>query len=458
MDNIMQLMEWELAINKGKGKGKGMGKGKGKGKGEIKGKGAAKGEGKAKGKGKTSWDANPASPSSRSHGSSSCTRCGKASHTAAECYHKDKVCDNCGKKGHLKAVCWLEGQAAECEESTTTTTKVVAPWTCMTCFVTHEDPYLKKCPKCKTVRIHPDSEKDEKEETEKTMIAKNIVRVMEGGDGDGKKGDSGDGRTEEKEEQEELRKLERLISSMKTCGILSAVKEAEEKKETILKKRKEKPTEMSTSQTAKDVLAERIRLLKQSEDRISKLETRAEEATAARIKQAEEKTKAIEREKERHEKAMKKLDEEFAMAEKHQTRRHEAAKEDIEKVKEQYQKDIQKIDSFLSSHPVMVEVPMPEAKKEKQPLNLETIKQHLQADQTLTSGQQLSPELIANSLLSLVEKLNQDKKEESTVADTIMEAAGAKRPVSPTKGDGPKGSKLPKTVDEEKMDEDAENL
>jgi hypothetical protein len=250
----MQMMEWDLGINKGKGKGRG--KGKGKGKGETKGKGAAKGEGKAKGKGK----ANPVSPSSRLPASSSCTRCGKDGHAAVECFHKDKMCDNCGKKGHLKAVCWLESQAAAREEPKPPTTTRIAPWTCFNteCFATHEDPYLKKCPKCKTVRIHPNSERDEKEETEKTMIAKNIVSAMEGGDGEGKKGDSGDGQTEDKEEKEELSNLEKLITSAKTFGMLSTVKEAEEKKEAILKKKRERePTAMSTTKTAKDVLAEK---------------------------------------------------------------------------------------------------------------------------------------------------------------------------------------------------------
>jgi hypothetical protein len=354
----------------------------------------------------------------------------------------------------------LEGEAAAREEPKPPTTTRIAPWTCFNteCFATHEDPYLKKCPKCKTVRNHPNSERDEKEETEKTMIATNIVRAMEGGDGEGKKGDSGDGQTEDKEEKEELSNLEKLITSAKIFGMLSTVKEAEEKKEAILKKKRERePTAMSTTKTAKDVLAEKMRLLKQFEDRTSKLETRAQEAVAARIKQAEQKEKAKEKEKARHEAAMAALDEEYAMAEKYQTRRQEAAKEDIEKVKEQYQRDLQKIDTFLSSHPGLVEMPQPETKKEKSPITLETITQHLHTDAALTglTGQQLTPEVIASSLMSLVEKLNQDKKEEQA-KDAHMkinvEAGATKRPGSPTGGDQPpKDPKLPKTGDDDEF-------
>ena len=242
------------------------------------------------------------------------------------------------------------------------------------------------------------------------MIAKNIVRAMEGGDGDGKKGDSGDGQTEENEEKEELSNLERLITSAKAFGMLSTVKEAEEKKEAILKKKKERePTTaaMSTTKTAKDVLAEKMRLLKQFEDRTNKLETKAQEAVAARIKQAEEKEKAKEREKARHEAAMAALDEEYAMAEKYQTRKLEAAKEDIKKVKEQYQKDLQKIDTFLSSHPGLVEAPPPEIKKEKPPITLETITQHLQTDTTLT-GQTTHTRAHCKQFDGSGEKLNQE--------------------------------------------------
>ena len=128
----------------------------------------------------------------------------------------------------------------------------------------------------------------------------------------------------------------------------------------------------------------------------------------------------MEREKARHEAAVAALDEEYAMAEKHQTRKQEAAKEDIKKVAEQYQKDLQKIDTFLSSHPVLVEAPPPKTTKQEQtPMDLRTITQHLQSDATL-SGQQLTPELIANSLMEHVQKLNQDK-EEATGVDAHME-------------------------------------
>ena len=217
--------------------------------------------------------------------------------------------------------------------------------------------------------------------------------------------------------------------------LLSTMNEAEEKKEAILKKKEKGPTAMSTTKTAKDVLAEKMRLLKQFEDHTEQLEGRAEEAVAARIKQAEEKEKAIERGKERHAAAMAALDEEYAMAEKHQTRKLEAAKEDIKKVSEQYQKDLQKIDVFLASHPVMETTVPQETKKEKPPMDLETITQHLQTDGAL-AGQVLTPELIANSLMALVQKLGQDKAEDPVV-DAHMEqkqdgeAGATKRAASP---------------------------
>jgi hypothetical protein len=189
----------------------------------------------------------------------------------------------------------------------------------MKCFATHEDPYLKKCPnpKCKEIRIPPNSEREEKEEVEKTMIAKNIVRTMEGGDGDGKKGD-GDESAEKNEEEEELSNLEKLITAAQVFGMHSTIKEASEKKDAILKRKKERePTTaaMTTAKTAKDVLAEKMRLLKQFEDRTRNLEAKSKEAVAARIKQAEEKQKAQKRERARHDAAMAALDEEFAMAE-----------------------------------------------------------------------------------------------------------------------------------------------
>jgi hypothetical protein len=123
------------------------------------------------------------------------------------------------------------------------------------------------------------------------------------------------------------------------------------------------------------------------------------------------------------------------MAEKHQTRRLEAAKEDKKKVAEQYQKDLQKIDVFLASHPVGSETATKqETKQEKTPVDIETIKQHLATDGTLI-GQQLTPDLIANSLMELMKKLNQDQVEAS-VPDThmqnITEAGATKRARPPS--------------------------
>ena len=76
--------------------------------------------------------------------------------------------------------------------------------------------------------------------------------------------------------------------------MLSTVKEAEEKREAILKKKKEREpttTAMTTTKAAKDVLAEKMRLLKQFEDRTNQLETKAQEAIAARINKRRKKEK-----------------------------------------------------------------------------------------------------------------------------------------------------------------------
>ena len=129
------------------------------------------------------------------------------------------------------------------------------------------------------------------------------------------------------------------------------------------------------------------------------------------------------------------LDEEYAMAEKHQTRKLEAAKEDIKKVSEQYQKDFKQIGVFLASHLVMETTVPQETKKEKPPMDVETITQHLQTDGAL-AGKQLTPELIANSLMEHVQKISQDKVEDP-VKDAHMEqkkdgeAGATKRTASP---------------------------
>ena len=34
-----------------------------------------------------------------------CYRCGRSSHTPAECKFRDKTCNSCGKKGHISPVC-----------------------------------------------------------------------------------------------------------------------------------------------------------------------------------------------------------------------------------------------------------------------------------------------------------------------------------------------------------------
>ena len=79
--------------------------------------------------------------------------------------------------------------------------------------------------------------------------------------------------------------------------------------------------------------------------------------------------------------------------------------------------------------------PTQEVKKEKPLMTLESIAQHLQADAAL-AGQNLTPELIASSLMELVQKLNQDKAEEPVV-DAQMEqkqdgeAGATKRAASP---------------------------
>ena len=138
------------------------------------------------------------------------------------------------------------------------------------------------------------------------------------------------------------------------------------------------------------------------------------------------------------------LDEEYAMAEKYQTRRLEAAKEDIKRVDEQYQRDLQKIDAFLSNHPGLIEAPPPkEEKKEKQPINIETITQHLQTDNTL-SGQNPTPELIARSLMESMKKISQDA--EATTDERMEqkqdgEAGATKRAASPLAERPAKGPK-----------------
>ena len=184
------------------------------------------------------------------------------------------------------------------------------------------------------------------------------------------------------------------------------------------------------------------------------METKAQEAVAARIKQAEEKEKAKQKEKARHEAAVAALDEEYAMAEKYQTRRLEAAKEDTEKVKEQYQRDLQKIDTFLANHPGLAEPPTTEVKKEKPPITLETITKHLHADTTLTglAGGQLTPELIASSLMDLVRNLNQEPPAADETMEQKGEARATKRPVSPKEADKqPKEPKLPKIGDDDEF-------
>ena len=70
-------------------------------------------------------------------------------------------------------------------------------------------------------------------------------------------------------------------------------------------------------------------------------------------------------------------------------------------------------------------------------MSLETITQHLHADSTL-HGQSLTPELIANSLMELVEKLNKDACEDTTTDEGMEqkngEAGATKRAASPLAG------------------------
>ena len=75
-----------------------------------------------------------------------------------------------------------------------------------------------------------------------------------------------------------------------------------------------------------------------------------------------------------------------------------------------------------------------ETKKEKPPMDAETIAQSLQTDGAM-AGKQLTPELIANSLMELVQKISQDKVED-LVIDAHMEQkqdgeAGATKRTAP---------------------------
>lgn len=417
LTNLMATMEKELGIG---AKGKGMSKGKGKG-----GKG-----GKGKGEGKsnamtTTWT------STKPSNSASCFRCGKDNHHESNCYHRDKVCDHCHKTGHVKAACRLLNEASTPTTTIATTTPTNAPpWTCFTCFASNADSNMNKCGKCKAKRIV--KTEDKKEDSEKTMIDKKILKVLDGSGLTEKMdiGTEGDADIV-MEDNEEREKLTTLISTAKTLGLASAVKEAEEKLEALDKKNKDKqPSLLKTTRTAKEVIAEKMRLLKQHEERSNNLQLKKENATAARIRQAEEKEKAKQREEERHKAAMAMLDEEFAQAEQYQTNLMEEAAEDLKKTNEQYHKDILKLDEYMKVNSISTEVPTPAAKEMEKEEDIdktpekEAIIQHLIMDSGL-AGKEMTPELIAESFVKMMNNLKQGTKRNNTDPPELPDAKRA---------------------------------
>ena len=416
---MMANMERELGLNQQYAKGKGKAKGKGLGKG---GKGKGKGEGKAAG---TSTSTTPSN-------SPTCTRCGKNNHHERDCYHREKVCDNCGKTGHVRAACRNNAttptQSTNGDKVSATVPKPTQQWTCFTCFVSNEYPATNKCGNCKAKRIT--MLEDNREETETSLIDKRILKVLEGSGAEDQMDIGIDNEMDaDLAGDEEVEKLKTVISTAKTLGLVSAIKEAEEKLEAINKRRNNRqPSLLTTTRLAKGVIAEKMRLLKQHEDRTKNLETKKEAAMAARVRQAEEKEKAKKREEERHAAAMARLDEEFAQAELHQTKTMENAEEDLKKVNEQYKKDILKLDEFMQNNKIAAEAPtQPSVARETEGTDKmpekDAIMQHLVMDTNLT-GKEMTPELIAESMMKLMQQ--QGTKRQNT-EQTLEEKPPAKK-------------------------------
>ena len=259
-------------------------------------------------------------------------------------------------------------------------------------LASNAEPAANKCGQCKAKRLTKTEEK--KEETEKTMIDKRILRVLEVGDGPGEKIDIGieNDMDVDLADEGEKEKLKTLISAAKTLG----------------------PSLLQTTKTAKEVIAEKMRLLKQHEERSNNLETKTENAIAARVKQAEEKAKAKQREEERHAAAMALLGEEFAQAELHQTKTMEDAAADLKRINEQYQKDILKLDEYMEANSIVSEAPaQAPAEKEKDEdnrLGKDAIMKHLVMDTNL-AGKEMTPELIAESFMRMMESVRQAKRQ-----------------------------------------------
>ena len=114
---------------------------------------------------------------------------------------------------------------------------------------------------------------------------------------------------------------------------------------------------------------------------------------------------------------MASLDEEFAQAEMHQTRTMEDSAAELKRINEQYQKDILKLDEYMKINSIVSETPVktPDDDKDKEEdkkLEKEVIMKHLVTDSNLT-GKEMTPELIAESLLRMMEGVQLAKKQKT---------------------------------------------
>ena len=152
------------------------------------------------------------------------------------------------------------------------------------------------------------------------------------------------------------------------------------------------------------------------------MEAKAQNAVKAKERQAIQKTKAIEEEQKRHKTNLEALEKEYKEADEREQGIVDEITKELEKIAESYEASLRKINKYLATNaPMLEEEELKQQLQQKQQqqqkedeekkegmmakmMNLDMIKEHLKTDGNL-AGKEVTPDIIAASIVSLLQKL-----------------------------------------------------
>ena len=338
-DKLVSAMWKTMGKSNSKGKGKGGQGGKG-------GHGGSKG-GKAQGK---------ASAAPKASTDLVCKCCGKNGHVKSDCRHREKACDNCGKTGHLKGVCQAPlkvddaskdaapgaATAAKKAANPPTPKVFIAPWVCGGCLHQNADQHLTKCEKCpwkKTPIPKPNA-------SPKPLIRQNMLDLMKDNDAAAAAEEDAEmegGDDEVKAEKEKLKAFIKQAEEWK-MDATAAGKRLQE-----LESKQPAKLLIAASTAAKDLLAEKTRIIKEFEVKRRALTEKGEKAKADQTRYEKGHKAAKDEEIDRHEKTMDSLGEQYSGHIERAKNTQKEVKEQEDAIQVQFDAAIEKLTTYIQT-------------------------------------------------------------------------------------------------------------